>query len=163
MIYYCCANVPLCPIELRMNSECQKHIRVYQTALKSVWNWLFLGNNSLRWIGSLVLWPNHSRIFFWREFFFFYFCRLFEVFHHQRSGLWIWALAIEWQTFSTLILKGFIVKHIICVQYQRNLCKQNLNCRKCILLMNGKMNNKIFLWTKFNCVSSLIFLGHPLV
>ena len=158
MIYYCCANVPLCPIELRMSKTHQGVSNCLKVSLELT----FFGKQQFA-LNRFTCFMTKSLKKFFLERSFFDFCRLFEVFHHQWSGLWIWALAIEWQTFSTLILKGFIVKHIICVQYQRNLCKQNLNCRKCILLMNGKMMNKIFLWTKFNCVSSLIFLGHPLV
>ena len=116
----------LCPIELRMNSECQKLHKDVSHRPKVSLNWFlkqqFAMNNH-----NIVMKTNRFpcfmtkslKTFYWRPVFDFY--RLFESVHHQRSGFWIWPLAIESQTSSTLILKGFIVKHIICWQYQRNL------------------------------------------
>ena len=117
MIYLWYANVPMCPNELKINSEYQKYIKVYQTTLKSVWNpfffyislhWIF---TTLPWkpIGSLVLWPNHSTtkkigVQFWT------FAGFLDFFIIKDLFFWIWVSGIEWQDFWTLILKWFTFK-----------------------------------------------------
>ena len=160
----------LCPIELRMNSECQKYIKVYQTALKSVLNWFLFGNNILRWIikilsrkpiVSLILWSNHWIFFFGGQFWIFVgFLNLFII-KDLVFGFGHWPLSE--------ILFNFDFKRLYSKTYHLSkisaqFCvKRNFYGRNCILFMNGKINNKIFSWTKFICVSSLVFLGHPLV
>ena len=123
-------NVPMCQC-VPMNSEWTQNVKntsgYIRPPLSQFGTIFFCGNISLHWIittlswkpiGSLVLCLNHSAIFFWRTVW--DFCRLFGFFCHQRSGFWTWAFYIEWQTFLTLILKGFTGKHNICWLYQCN-------------------------------------------
>ena len=120
-------------------------------------------------IGHLFYDQITQEIYFWGQFGIFVGFLNFFIIKDLVFGLGHWPLKsysysmIEWQTFSTLILKGFIVKHIICWKYKRNFVFKNLNGRQCILFMNGEINNKILLWTKFNCVSGPVFFGTPFI
>ena len=113
----------MCPNELKMNSECQKYIRVYQTPLKSVLNQYFfwkhqfeLNNHNIVMITFLM--TKSLRKYFLKELFLIFvgFLDFFVI----KDLVLIWALDIEWQAFYNFDFKRLYSKksHLLTIKAQ---------------------------------------------